>query len=114
MMRQFLFLVLVVAFVVVSGEPDAYDKYFENKKLDHEGLQVTREEVMHNMERRKAQLEKMMVESHAKLALHHAGDDVMEEQELERIEKRIEIVNKKLERMDDMDERVSLYYYCRQ
>jgi hypothetical protein len=32
---------------------------------------------------------------------------MVNEQEMEKMEKRIEIINKKLERMDDMDERVS-------
>jgi hypothetical protein len=32
------------------------------------------------MERRKAQLEKMLEESHSKLANHHAGEDVMEQE----------------------------------
>lgn len=40
MMRQFLFLVLFVA-VVVSGEGDAYDKYFKDKEMDGEALQIT-------------------------------------------------------------------------
>lgn len=66
---------------------------------------------MKNMERRKLQLQKMMEESHGKLAKHHAGEELIEDEEREKMEKRIEIIERKLERMEDMDERVSAFRF---
>ncbi len=51
----------------------------QNQLTPYTASQQQREEVVHNMEKRKAQLECMVEESHAKLANHHAGEDVMEQ-----------------------------------
>lgn len=61
------------------------------------------------------QLQKMLDESHGKLAKHHAGEETIEDEEREKMEKRIEIIERKLERMEDMDERVRafvIYIVC--
>jgi len=59
------------------------------------------------MERRKKQLELMLQEAKDKIEDHYSGRALLESEEKEKLEKRNEIIERKLERMQDLDERVS-------
>jgi len=67
---------------------------------------IQREEILANRARRKKQLEALLVESRQQLADHGMGKKVLEKSEVEGIEKKIHIYQRKLDTMEgDMDER---------
>ena len=65
---------------------------------------ITRESVLESMEKRKGQLEKLLIETRAKLADHNMGKALLEDEERQRLEKRVELVQRKLERYKEVDD----------
>ena len=65
---------------------------------------ITRESVLESMEKRKGQLEKLLIETRAKLADHKKGKALLEDEERQRLERRVELVQRKLENYKDVDD----------
>ncbi len=62
-------------------------------------------------QKRKSQLEKLVEQAEAQLDDHHAGRNVLETEEFEKITKRVGLFKQKLEKMPDIpDKKVSNYH----
>lgn len=65
---------------------------------------ITRESVLESMEKRKGQLELLLFETRAKLADHNMGKALLEDEERQRLEKREQLVQRKLEKYKGVDD----------
>merc|ERR1712087_1069047 len=78
------------------------DEYFKDSSADRRlmpGYEISREDVVKNMQRRREQLSKMLESTKEQLLEHDAGVNLLENEEHKKLSKRIEILEKKLERM---------------
>jgi hypothetical protein len=65
---------------------------------------VTRESVLESMNKRRGQLEALLVETKEKLTDHKLGRALLEDEERERLEKRVGLVQRKIEKYTDVDD----------
>mmetsp|Transcript_19950 Transcript_19950/g.29552 ORF Transcript_19950/g.29552 Transcript_19950/m.29552 type:complete len:128 (-) Transcript_19950:116-499(-) len=101
MTRQYsvFLLFLVVIFAAASAQmQDATDARSIASDL------LTRQDIERNMEKRKQQLETMIRADEEKLKSHKDGRTVMSDEDYQRIEKRIELVQRKLDRVTNLDD----------
>lgn len=79
---------------------------FERVDLSQDRREGTREQVLASYERRREHLQKLVARHKEEVADHENGRRLLEDEEYDKLTRRIDIFGKKLERMEDpMDER---------
>jgi hypothetical protein len=68
------------------------------------GAKVTREKIIEQNEKRKGQLNLMLFETRGKIADHNTGRSVLDEEEKSKLEKRAEMIQRKLDKLMEVDE----------
>jgi hypothetical protein len=92
-LRRFLVIAVLLFLTTVTGADDR----------SRSGA-VTRESVVESMNKRRGQLELLLAETKKKLDDHKMGRALLEGEERERLEKRVDLVQRKIEKYTDVND----------
>jgi hypothetical protein len=113
-MNRFIALLTLSVLLLVAcatAELSAEERFIEETTSGAAyGYGTTRDEITGNRARRKRQLRNLINDMRQKLADHSAGEIVLDPEEKTKMERRMDIYQRKLDTMsDDLDERVGTH-----
>lgn len=108
MMRKLLLVAFAVAFIAcVSAENE--DRYRSERderfRPYRSGPDLTRDDILHNLDKRKRTLEDTLESTKKNLANHNDGTEKVDDAEYQRLLKRAEMLTKKISQMENVDDR---------